>query len=89
MTEHCLDKKAMKFIDETTDKAKETRRISREGKQVAIEQRNWLVERSKLEAKINELRERSQDSSLTETERLKSLKEGSALSAKCMKKNKS
>ena len=26
--------KAMKLIDETTDKAKETRRISREGKQV-------------------------------------------------------
>lgn len=71
--------KAMKFIDETTDKAKKRADLAERENKLAIEQRAWLVERSKLEAKINELRERSQDSSLTETERLKSLKEGSAL----------
>lgn len=72
-------KKALKFVDENNEKAQKRAALAERENKLAIEQRNWLVERSKLEAKINELRERSQDYSLTESERLKSLKEGSAL----------
>lgn len=72
-------KKAMKFIDENNEKAKKRAALAERENKLAIEQRNWLVERSKLEAKINELRERSQDSSLTEKERLKASKEASVL----------
>lgn len=71
--------KAMKFIDETTDKAKKRADLAERENKLAIEQRAWLVERSKLEARINELREKSQDSSLTEKERLKASKEASSL----------
>ncbi|MEQ3166073.1 hypothetical protein AAA214_23330 [Parabacteroides goldsteinii] len=72
-------KKALKFAAETNKKAKEGSALAKRENELAIEQRKWLVERSELEAKINELRERSQDSSLTEKERLKASKEASAL----------
>lgn len=72
-------KKALKFVDENNEKAQKRAALAERENKLAIEQRNWLVERSKLEAKINELRERSQDSSLTEKERLKASKEASAL----------
>lgn len=70
-------KKALKFVDENNEKAQKRAALAERENKLAIEQRNWLVERSKLEAKINELREKSQDSSLTEKERLKALKEAS------------
>lgn len=72
-------KKALKFVDENNEKAQKRAALAERENKLAIEQRNWLVERSKLEAKINELRERSQDSSLTEKERLKASKEASVL----------
>lgn len=72
-------KKALKFVDETNEKAQKRAALAERENELAIEQRNLLVERSKLEAKINELREKSQDSSLTEKERLKALKEASVI----------
>lgn len=71
--------KALKFVDETNEKAQKRAALAERENELAIEQRNLLVERSKLEAKINELREKSQDSSLTEKERLKALKEASVI----------
>ena len=72
-------KKALKFVDENNEKAQKRAALAERENKLAIEQRNWLVERSKLEAKINELREKSQDSSLTEKERIKALKEASVI----------
>lgn len=72
-------KKALKFVDENNEKAQKRAALAERENKLAIEQRNLLVERSKLEAKINELREKSQDSSLTEKERLKALKEASVI----------
>lgn len=72
-------KKALKFVDENNEKAQKRAALAERENKLAIEQRNWLVERSELEAKINELREKSQDSSLTEKERLKALKEASVI----------
>jgi len=71
--------KAVKFIEETNEKAQKRAVLADRENKLAIEQREWLVERSKLEAKINELREKSQDSSLTEKERLKASKEASVI----------
>lgn len=71
--------KALKFVDENNEKAQKRAALAERENKLAIEQRNLLVERSKLEAKINELREKSQDSSLTEKERLKALKEASVI----------
>ena len=72
-------KKALKFVDENNEKAQKRAALAERENKLAIEQRNWLVERSKLEAKINELREKSQDPSLTEKERIKALKEASVI----------
>lgn len=71
--------KALKFVDENNEKAQKRAALAERENKLTIEQRNLLVERSKLEAKINELREKSQDSSLTEKERLKALKEASVI----------
>lgn len=71
--------KAVKFIEEINEKAQKRAVLADRENKLAIEQREWLVERSKLEAKINELREKSQDSSLTEKERLKASKEASVI----------
>lgn len=75
-------KKASAFMNETNQKAKERMEIAKKQNELDAKERANLVERSKLEAKINELREKAYDERISEKERAKAIKEASALTKK-------
>lgn len=70
-----LTGKVKDFYDETKDKVKERVSLQERENQLEKDQRGFLVERAKLEDRINELRNKSYDQSLPEKERLTALKE--------------
>lgn len=70
---------ASKFADDVIEKANKRAALADRENKLTREQTKWLVERSELEARINELRERSQDGSLSENERLKASQKASQL----------
>lgn len=75
-------KKASAFMDETNKKAQKRMEIAQKQNELDVKERKNIVERSKLEAKINELREKAYDERIPEKERAKAIKEASALTKK-------
>lgn len=71
--------KLSSFIDETNKKAEQRMAIAEKQNALDVKERDNLIERAKLEAKINELRERAYDESVSDAERSKAIKDASKL----------
>ena len=71
--------KLSSFMDETNKKAEQRMAIAEKQNALDVKERENLIERAKLEAKINELREKAYDESVSESERSKAIKEASKL----------
>lgn len=68
-------KKASAWIDDTNKKVKESVSLQERRNALEVKERNFLVERAQLQARLDKLRNNVYDSNLSETERVKSLKE--------------
>ena len=75
-------KKVSTFMDDTNQKAQKRMKIAKRQNELDEKERKNLVEKSKLEAKINELREKAYDESIPEKDRAKAIKEASVLTKK-------
>lgn len=71
--------KASKFMDDIIDKSKKRADLAKRENELENRQRSWLVKRSEIEARINELREKSQNAAYSDKERLEASKEASKL----------
>ncbi len=71
--------KLSSFMNETNKKAEQRMAIAEKQNALDVKERDNLIERAKLEAKINELREKAYDESVSESERSKAIKEASKL----------
>ena len=77
-----VGKKANKWLDETIEKTKVSQELAERKAVLDIKERNALKEKAKLQARIEELRDKATDMSLPEKERVKYLKEALNLSDK-------
>ena len=72
-------KKASGLMDDIIDKSKKRADLAKRENELENRQRSWLVKRSEIEARINELREKSQNAAYSDKERLEASKEASKL----------
>lgn len=68
-------KKAAAWVDDVVEKTKQSNALQERRNALDVKERDLLIERSRMEARINELRDKAYDMSLTESERSKALKE--------------
>lgn len=68
-------RKAAGWITETNQKIKESVELQKRRNTLDVAERDLLVERSRMEAKIGELRDKAYDTQLSEAERVKALQE--------------
>ncbi|MDL2309849.1 hypothetical protein LJC39_01860 [Parabacteroides sp. OttesenSCG-928-B22] len=71
--------KALSFISDVKTKSEEAAALAHRSNELEKQQRNFLVERAKMEARINELRDTGSDMSVSEKERLAAIKEAMRL----------
>lgn len=81
-------KKAAAWVDDVVEKTKQSNALQERRNALDVKERDLLVERSRMEAKINELRDKAYDMSLTESERSKALKEALKLTDELYAKEK-
>lgn len=72
-------KKASGLMDDIIDKSKKRADLAKRENELENRQRSWLVKRSEIEARISELREKSQNAAYSDKERLEASKEASKL----------
>lgn len=70
-----VSKKALAWLDDTNQKVKESVSLQERRNALDEKERDFLVERAQLQAKLDKLRNDAYDTSLPEKERVKSLKE--------------
>lgn len=81
-------KKAVAWIDDVNEKTKQSIALQERRNALDVKERDFLVERSELEARINELRDKAYDMSIPETKRSEALKEALGLTDKLYAKEK-
>lgn len=67
-------KKASGLMDDIIDKSKKRADLAKRENELENRQRSWLVKRSEIEARISELREKSQNAAYSDKERLEASK---------------
>lgn len=72
-------RKASEWMADTNEKIKESVELQKRRNALDVAERDLLVERSRLEAKIGELRDKAYDTNSSESERAKALKEAISL----------